>query len=123
MEFPVLYDCSLAREGAVESMLVQQNESGRWAWDVRFPWDFNDQEVELVASFLNFLDSNIPIKEGPEKTCCRFKRDGEFNIFSLCTGLKGACAWVFPWNSFPCVKATLRVFFFVCTAAWGNSHV
>lgn len=50
---------------------------------MRFPWDFNDREVELVASFLNFLDSNIPIKEGPEKMCCWLKRDGEFNIFSF----------------------------------------
>ena len=72
----------------MESMLVPQNGSGRRAWDVRFPWDFNDQDVELVASFLNFLDSNIPIKEGPEKMCCRLKRDGELNIFSFCTGLK-----------------------------------
>lgn len=83
MEFPVLCDCSLAREGTVESMLVQPYESGRRAWDVRFPWDFNDREVELVASFLNFLDSNIPIKEGPEKMCCWLKRDGELNIFSF----------------------------------------
>ena len=47
----------------MESMLVRQVTGKRRHWDVRFIQDFNDWELDMVASFLHCLDSHIPNRE------------------------------------------------------------
>ena len=47
----------------MESMLVRQVTGKRRHWDVRFIRDFNDWEVDMVASILHRLDSRIPNRE------------------------------------------------------------
>lgn len=34
------------------------------SWDVRFVQSFNDWEIDLLSSFLQLLESHIPISKG-----------------------------------------------------------
>ena len=57
----LLYDCSFTmKSGGIH---VGEAKWGR-SLDVRFFRDFNDWELYLVTSFLNLLESNIPLREG-----------------------------------------------------------
>ena len=47
----------------MESMLVRQVTGKKEHWDVRFIRDFNDWELDMVASFLHCLDSHITNRE------------------------------------------------------------
>ena len=59
----LFYDNSINWEASMESMLVRQVTGKRRHWDVRFIQDFNDWELDMVASFLHCLDSHIPNRE------------------------------------------------------------
>jgi hypothetical protein len=51
--FHVLYDCASNQTATISEVLVGEN--GRVAWNVTFVCNFNDWEVDIVASFLGLL--------------------------------------------------------------------
>lgn len=59
----LFYENSINPEPSMESMLVRQVPGKMRHWDVRFIRDFNDWELDMVASFLHCLDSHIPNRE------------------------------------------------------------
>lgn len=59
----LFYENSINPEASMESMLVRQVPGKMRHWDVRFIRDFNDWELDMVASFLHCLDSHIPNRE------------------------------------------------------------
>ena len=63
-DVPVLFENATDREALVESMLDRPAEGERRNWDVSFLRNFNDWELEVVAAFLNLIDSHIPIRQG-----------------------------------------------------------
>lgn len=58
--FLVLFECSIAREALVASMLVRQTVGEMRSWDVIVLFDFKDWDFGVVASFLILLYSIIP---------------------------------------------------------------
>lgn len=48
--FPILFECSIARETFVTSMLVRQTAGEMRSWDVSSLLNFNDWEFEVVDS-------------------------------------------------------------------------
>ena len=59
----LFYENSINPEASMESILVRQVPGKMRHWDVRFIRDFNDWELDMVASFLHCLDSHIPNRE------------------------------------------------------------
>ena len=58
--YPVSYKNSTNGKALVESLLVMHTMGEMKSLDVRYVWDFNDWELNLVASFLQLLNSHIP---------------------------------------------------------------
>ena len=54
----------------------------------------------MVASFLNFLESTIPLREGCDKMYWRLKRSGEFAVNSFYNALRGHVHWHSPGRVF-----------------------
>lgn len=80
--FPDLFDYASTREATIESVLLRQN--GGIDWNVSFVRNFNEWEMENVASFLNLLNSHIPASSDPDALYWHLKRDGGFDIRSFC---------------------------------------
>ena len=49
--FPTLYNFAANKEASVESSLICQGARDRRTWDVRFIWDPNDWEADVVDDF------------------------------------------------------------------------
>lgn len=81
--FLVLYDNFRDRDASMASLLVRSSMGERQSWHSRFLQDFNDLELDLVASFLRLLESHIPITEDGDKVKWRLKKNEEFDIRSL----------------------------------------
>ena len=58
----LFYGKSINPEASMESMLVRQVPGKMRHWDVRFIRDFNDWELDMVASFLRCLASHSLIE-------------------------------------------------------------
>ena len=58
--YPVSYKNSTNGKALVESLLMMHTMGKMKSWDVRYVRDFNDWELNLVASFLQLLNSHIP---------------------------------------------------------------
>ena len=68
----LFYENSINPEASMESMLVRQVPGKMRHWDVRFIRDFNDWELDMVASFLHCLDSHIPNRENGSQLLTTF---------------------------------------------------
>ena len=75
--FPILFECSIAREASVASMLVRQTVGKMRSWDVSSLLNFNDWEFEVLDSIKYAYDINFimialyhPVKT-PIGFCCR----------------------------------------------------
>ena len=60
MVYPVSYKNPTNGKAIVESLLMMHTMGKMKSWDVRYVRDFNDWELNLVASFLQLLNSHIP---------------------------------------------------------------
>ena len=68
----LFYGNSINPEASMEFMLVRQVPGKMRHWDVRFIRDFNDWELDMVASFLHCLDSHIPNRENGSQLLTTF---------------------------------------------------
>uniref|UniRef100_A0A2N9HR23 DNA repair protein RAD50 n=1 Tax=Fagus sylvatica TaxID=28930 RepID=A0A2N9HR23_FAGSY len=93
---------------------------GRQDWNVTFTRNFNDWEMDLVVSFLNLLQSNIPAMEVEDGLWWKLKKTGRFDTRSYYEALRDPPQVDFPWKSIWRSKAPRWVSFFVWTAAWNK---
>ena len=56
--FPDLYACASNKAATISEVLVREN--GRVDWQVTFMRNFNDWELDNVASFLGLLQTHCP---------------------------------------------------------------
>ncbi len=56
--FPDLYDCASNRQATIDSILIRSASGSRADWNVQFVRNFNDWEVEGLASFFGLLHSH-----------------------------------------------------------------
>ena len=117
--FLVLFECSIAREALVASILVGLAVGGMRSRDVIVPFDFNDWEFGVVASFLILLYSNIPRGEGGDILSWRLEGSGDFYVSSFFNALRGPHVVPFPWKIIWCVKTQKRISFLWMTT-WGR---
>ena len=88
----------------MESRLVRQVPGKMRHWDVRFIRDFNDWELDMVASFLHCLDSHIPNREDGSQLLTTFS-SSLFNWsraygFTNCDSIMTFIQLSFVYNSF-----------------------
>ena len=82
----------------MESMLVRQVPGKMRHWDVRFIRDFNDWELDMVASFLHCLDSHIPNREDGSQLLTTFS--SSLVNWSRCDSIMTFIQLSFVYNSF-----------------------
>jgi hypothetical protein len=115
--FPDLYVCASNR---FDSILIQSASGSQSEWNVNFVQNFNDWEVEGVASFFEFLHSHTSFREGGDGLRWSLKGNGVFDIRSFYLALSGKQPVTFPWNAIWGVHAPTRVSFFAWSASWGR---
>ena len=58
---------NIDKNASVESLLERQVEGQSRNWCVKFVRNFNDWEIDEVASFFHLLDSHTPLREGNDR--------------------------------------------------------
>jgi hypothetical protein len=61
--FPDLYACASHHQATIDSILIRSTSGSRSDWNVQFVRNFNDWEVEGVASFFELLHSQSSFRE------------------------------------------------------------
>uniref|UniRef100_A0A2N9GID8 OBG-type G domain-containing protein n=1 Tax=Fagus sylvatica TaxID=28930 RepID=A0A2N9GID8_FAGSY len=118
--FPDLYACASNRQTTIASSLIRSASGSRFEWNVYFVRNFNDWEVERVASFFELLHSHTSFKEGGDGLRWRLTSNGIFTIRSYYLALRDNHSVTFPWKAIWGVHAPRRVAFFAWTASWGR---
>ena len=118
--FLLLFECSRDREAFIDSVYTRSSEVETREWHLRFVRNFNDWEVDVVASFFNLIHSKSPVHESNDEIKWSLKKNGIFDIGSFYHAIQGKVSRGFPWKGIWGVKAPCRVAFFVWTAAWGK---
>ena len=118
--FPDLYACTANRQATIDSILSRSALGSRSNWNVQFVRNFNDWEVEGVASFFEFLHSNSSFREGGDGLRWRLKGNEFFDIRSFYSALRHSHPVIFPWKAIWGVHAPKRVSFFAWSASWGR---
>ena len=108
------------KNASVESSLERLEEGGRGSWHVEFRRNFNDWEIDVVASFFHLLDSHIPTREGSDRMRWKLNSSVDFTVCSFYEFLQSSPSMSFPWKAIWRTKALRRVSFFVWTAAGGE---
>uniref|UniRef100_A0A2N9EHM7 Reverse transcriptase zinc-binding domain-containing protein n=1 Tax=Fagus sylvatica TaxID=28930 RepID=A0A2N9EHM7_FAGSY len=116
--YPVLFECTSNKAATIRDVLLRVQ--GRQDWNVTFTRNFNDWEMDLVVSFLNLLQSNIPAMEVEDGLWWKLKKTGRFNTRSYYEALRDPPQVDFPWKSIWRSKALRWASFFVWTAAWNK---
>jgi hypothetical protein len=62
--FPNLYACASYHQATIDSILIRSASGSSSDWNVQFVRNFNDWEVEGVASFFELLHSQSSFREG-----------------------------------------------------------
>ena len=115
-----LYACASNRQATIASTLIRLASGSRVEWNVHFVCNFNDWEVEGVASFFELLHSHTSFKEGVDGLRWRLTGNGIFNIQSYYLALKDNHPVTFPWKAIWGVHAPRRVDFFAWSTSWGR---
>jgi hypothetical protein len=118
--FPDLYVCASNRQATIDSILTRSASGSRSDWNVQFVRNFNDWEVEGVASFFELLHSQSSFRGGGDGLRWRLKGNGIFYVRSLYSALRHTQPVTFPWKAIWGVHAPKRVSFFAWSAAWGR---
>ena len=100
--------------------LIRLGIEERRSWDVRFIRRPNDWEMGDVDAFLRTLGSNLPPTKNGDYMRWKLTKNGNFNVRSFYSKLRGPMPIIFPWKSVWKVKAPRRVSFFVWTAVWNK---
>ena len=118
--FPLLFECSRDREAFIDFVYSRSSGVETREWHLRFVRNFNDWEVDVVASLFNLIHSKSPVHESNDEIKWSLKKNGIFDIGSFYHAIQGKVSRGFPWKGIWGVKAPRRVAFFVWTAAWGK---
>ena len=111
--FSVLFETTVDKNASVESSLERLEEGGRRSWHVEFRRNFNDWEIDVVASFFHLLDSHIPTREGSDRMRWKLNSSVDFTVCSFYEFLQSSPSMSFPWKAIWRTKALRRVSFFV----------
>ena len=76
---------------------------------MQFLRNFNDWEIDGVASFLYLLESHFPIREGEDRMRWKLQGSGEFTVRSFYE--YGSTPMSFPWKAIWRVETSRRVSF------------
>ncbi|RVW45208.1 hypothetical protein CK203_067526 [Vitis vinifera] len=89
-------------------------------WYPYFSKPFNDWEMEVVVSFLSFLQGKRLIVGMEDRVLWNASKNGIFSVKSLYNTLDSSGAVPFPWRIIwsPCVPT--KVGFFAWEASWGR---
>ena len=116
--FPGLYACASDQAATINEALVREDD--RVDWRVNFVRNFNDWELDSVASFLGLLQSNLPTRVVDDGLWWTLKTTGIFDVRSYYYSLRESPDIAFPWKCIWRTKAPRRACFFVWTAAWNK---
>ena len=72
--FHVLYDCASNQAATISEVLVREN--GRVDWHVTFVRNFNDWELDIIASYLGLLQSHLPSRKVDDGLRWNLKKKG-----------------------------------------------
>jgi hypothetical protein len=114
--FPALYACASNKSATISEVLVREN--GRVDWQVTFLRNFNDWELDNVASFLGLLQNHCPSRVVEDGLWWSLKNSGIFDVRSRYSSFRESPSLIFPWKCIWRTKAPRRACFFVWTAAW-----
>jgi hypothetical protein len=114
--YPTLYACASNKAATISEVLVR--EHGRVEWRVTFGRNFNDWELDNVASFLGLLHSHIPSRVMDDGLWWQLRTNGIFDVRSRYSSFREAPTLVFPWKCIWRTQAPRRACFFIWTAAW-----
>ncbi|XP_059650449.1 uncharacterized protein LOC132296254 [Cornus florida] len=95
-------------------------DSGRLSWDVRFRRAFQNWELDDVTGLLALLYGQEVEGSGADSLIWATSSQGMFQVRSFFVCLSGFHGTSFPWKTVWRSKASLRVAFFVWTAAWSK---
>jgi hypothetical protein len=95
--FPLLFECSRDCAASIEFLYTQFSGVEKRDWHIRFVRNFNDWEVDVVASFFfHLIHSKSPVHETDDKLNWSLKKNGTFDIRSFYHALQGNMSRVFP---------------------------
>jgi hypothetical protein len=114
--FPSLYACASNKTATISEVLVREN--GQVDWQVTFTRNFNDWELDNVASFLGLLQTHLPSRVVDDGLWWNLKPSGIFDVRSRYSFFREPPPLIFPWKCIWKTKAPRRACFFVWTAAW-----
>jgi hypothetical protein len=117
--FPDLYSISSNRQANIVAFLNHPASGSRPEWNVTFSRNFNDWEVEGVASFIEFIHSHTNFKVGGDGLWWRLKGNGLFDIKLFYNALRDFHPVNFPWKAIWGAHTPRRVSFFAWVATWG----
>ena len=104
--FPVLYACASNNAATISEVLVREN--GWVDWRVTFVCNFNDWELDNVASFLGLLQAHLPSRVVDDGLWWKLKTNGIFDVRSLYSSFRESPTLVFPWKCIWRTKAPRR---------------
>ena len=97
--FPDLYACASNHQATIDSILIRSALGSRSDWNVHVVRNFNDWEVEGVASFFELLHSHSSFRKGGDGLRWRLKGNGVFDIRSFYSALRHKQPMTFHWKA------------------------
>ena len=88
--------------------------------DLRFYRDFQDWELDVVYSLLDFIQARIPLGVGSDTLCWCLKGNGKFDTRSFYHEIQDIPNSLFPWKVIWKTKVLKRVAFFLWIATHGR---
>ena len=112
--YPELYECLDNKEACISEVLCLQEEGGNVrVSDLRFYRDFQDWELDVVYSLLDFIQARIPRGVGSDTLCWCLKGNGKFDTRSFYHEIQDIPNSLFPWKGIWKTKVLKRVAFFL----------
>uniref|UniRef100_A0A7N2R6G2 3'-5' exonuclease n=1 Tax=Quercus lobata TaxID=97700 RepID=A0A7N2R6G2_QUELO len=114
--YPELYECLDNKEACISKVLCLQEEGGNVrVSDLRFYRDFQDWELDVVYSLLDFIQACIPRGVGSDTLCWCLKGNGKFDTRSFYHEIQDIPNSLFPWKG-----VALWQIGVVCAVVMGN---
>ena len=104
--FPALFACASNQVATISEVIIHDN--GRVDWNVSFAQNFNDWELDSVASFLGLLQAHIPSRGVDDGLRWDLKQNSIFDVHSFYIALRALPCVDFPWKSIWRNKAPRR---------------
>ena len=118
--FPVLFEIVVDKNASVESLLVRQVEGRSRNWHVEFIRNFNDWEIDEVASFVHLLDSSTPLGEGNDRMIRKLINNEEFAMQSFYEKIARLNTFAFSLEGHMEDQGTSESFILCVDSDWGK---